>query len=191
MDTVAIIALGIFFALILVVVLTFFASRFQRITVFEFQEGLKYRDGKFQRALGPGRHWIYPSRSHVIIMDLRPYTISLDGMQILTRDSVPLGASVTSGVKVADSLAAFSASENWVQTATSLLQGAVRKHLNLSTATEVASDRQGLATRVMSEVAAKGNSLGFTYMSLEFVELSVAENPLRGRPGFRHETDQP
>ena len=46
-------------ALIAIVALLALRSVIQRVTVYEYQGGLKYRDGRFVGLVGPGRHWIY------------------------------------------------------------------------------------------------------------------------------------
>ena len=49
-------------AIIVLLVGLYIRTTFVRVTVFEFERGLKYSDGRFVGTLGPGRYWAYSLR---------------------------------------------------------------------------------------------------------------------------------
>ena len=86
-----VIVLAIALALILI------RSRFARITIFEFERGLKYRKGKFEKVLGAGRHWFLASSSTVRKLDVRPRYPALLQLRLLQQFGASQGNSLILG----------------------------------------------------------------------------------------------
>jgi regulator of protease activity HflC (stomatin/prohibitin superfamily) len=54
-------------------------------TVFEWQTGLLYRDGKFEREVGPGRHWLFFNRSLQVLPKAEQY-LMVNAQEVLSQD---------------------------------------------------------------------------------------------------------
>jgi regulator of protease activity HflC (stomatin/prohibitin superfamily) len=77
------------------------------VTVFEYQRGLMYRRGRFERVLEPGRYRIWPfSRRHIAVVDVRRAVQQVVNQKVLTADQVGVGLNLTVGYEIADVVAA-------------------------------------------------------------------------------------
>ncbi|MEQ1867459.1 MAG: SPFH domain-containing protein, partial [Micropepsaceae bacterium] len=76
----------------LLLALVLLASR-KRVTIFDWQSGLLYRNGVFKRTLTPGTHRLFAPPDSWLVFDRRPQFLTLPGQDVLTRDA--LGIKVT------------------------------------------------------------------------------------------------
>ena len=73
-----------------------------RLTIFEYERGLKYVKGRFKQILGPGQYWLWAFGSTTIRkVDLRPQHLSIPGQAVLTADGVGLKVSLTAVYEIA------------------------------------------------------------------------------------------
>ncbi|WP_376091903.1 SPFH domain-containing protein [Roseomonas sp. CCTCC AB2023176] len=73
-----------------------------RVTVWQWQAGLLFRDGRFQRVLPPGRHVSGIGGLHVGAVSLNPRTSLVSGQEALTRDGFPVRLSANLAWHVTD-----------------------------------------------------------------------------------------
>ncbi len=74
-----------------------------RVTVFEYERGLKYVKGRFKQVLGPGQYWLLAFGSTTIRkVDMRPQYVSVPGQAVLTADGVGLKISLTAVYEISD-----------------------------------------------------------------------------------------
>jgi regulator of protease activity HflC (stomatin/prohibitin superfamily) len=62
----------------------------KRVTVYEYQKGLKYTKGRYAATLNAGQYWIVPTFSSVIPVDIRPQFVTIQGQDVLSADGVTL-----------------------------------------------------------------------------------------------------
>src|SRR4051812_20190382 len=75
---------------------------FDRVTIYEFQRGLRYRKGKFDGVLEPGQYWIYKKSTTVTNIDTRPRFVTVPGQEVLSSDSVSLRVSLAAEFAIDD-----------------------------------------------------------------------------------------
>jgi regulator of protease activity HflC (stomatin/prohibitin superfamily) len=68
-------------ALLIAIALLLIRSAFGPVTVAEYQQGLKYRNGRFVGLLGAGRHWIYRPSTTVELVDTRLSFVPIGGQE--------------------------------------------------------------------------------------------------------------
>ena len=78
-------------------------QRRKRVSILDFQKGLKYQQGKFIELLQPGVYAI-SQNENIVVMDMRVTPISFERLSVTTLDGVNLAASVTAKVQVTDPL---------------------------------------------------------------------------------------
>ncbi|MEX2552279.1 MAG: slipin family protein [Actinomycetota bacterium] len=160
-----VIVLGIALGLILI------RSRFTRITIFEFERGLKYRKGKFEKVLGPGRHWFLPSSSTVRKLDVRPRYISIPGQEVLSSDGVTLKVSLAVNYEIADPQVAVNKSEDFIQALHLNLQLALREIVGQAKIEEVLEGRQQFGDRLMELTGGPIQQLGLNLISVNVKDI--------------------
>ena len=93
--------MGYFWPIIVVVVL-FLVLAVRRITVLEYEQGLKYSKGSFKTVIGPGQYWYMPFFTIIRKVDARPRFVSITGQEVLSSDGVTLKVSLAANFKIVD-----------------------------------------------------------------------------------------
>lgn len=74
----------------------------RRITLFPWETGLLYVNGRFAAVLGPGRHWADIAGRTVIRMPTSPQSLSLAPQEMLTADGFPVKLSLVVDYRIDD-----------------------------------------------------------------------------------------
>jgi regulator of protease activity HflC (stomatin/prohibitin superfamily) len=99
----------------------------KEITVYEYERGLLYRDGKLERVLEPGRYSFWArARVEADKVSLREMSHVVAGQGILTADRVEVRISLVAQYRVADPVRAIHTVENYVEQLHQELQLALR-----------------------------------------------------------------
>ena len=145
-----------------------------RITIFEYERGLKYVKGRFQRVLPPGLYrtgWF--SDAYIRKVDVRPQYVSVPGQAILTRDGVGLKVSLTAVYDISDPAVAINQVSNYQQALYLVLQSGLRGVVGaiaLDTLIETQTDlTQQLLANCTTEVA----SLGLRLISVNIKDIML------------------
>lgn len=74
----------------------------RRMTIFEYERGLKYVKGRFTEILEPGQYWYLTYYTTITKIDLRPRILSLAGQEILSADGVTVKTSLAAKYEIVD-----------------------------------------------------------------------------------------
>ncbi|MCH7689112.1 MAG: slipin family protein, partial [Planctomycetes bacterium] len=95
--------MGYLLAIAAVVVgVIFFKFGVRRITILEYEKGLKYAKGKFTSVVGPGQYWYMPFFTIIQKLDVRPRFVSITGQEVLSSDGVTLKVSLAANFEITD-----------------------------------------------------------------------------------------
>ncbi|MGD6962324.1 slipin family protein [Fictibacillus phosphorivorans] len=83
---------------ILSIIKKFFAS----VTVYEYERGVKFKYGAFQELVGPGKHKYSPASTEIMVFDMRPTIMQLNGQELLTADQLSVKISVAVNYQITD-----------------------------------------------------------------------------------------
>lgn len=132
----------------------------KRVTVYEFECGLRYRQGRYEKELAPGVHWIYRPVHTVHKMDIRTRSITLPGQEVLSADNVGLKLSLAVKFKVDDPYKALIEVEDYFQALYLDIQVSLRDIVGEVPIDDFLSKRQEigeeLLARTKDKVAAYG-----------------------------------
>jgi regulator of protease activity HflC (stomatin/prohibitin superfamily) len=170
--------------IIIAVPLTFYVlSKWDRVTISEWEAGLLLRHGKYVRTLSAGRHWIYPPAVTVVRIELRPVTFNLASLNVVTSDGMCVLVSGIATLKVNDPLQAFDSSENFYNHAFFQLQSSVRKHLSAASSARIMQwGREALSEQILRDVNAAILPCGVAFSSFEISELGAPNQVLEQAP---------
>ncbi len=85
-----------------VVVVLFLKFGVRRITVLEYEKGLRYAKGKFKSVVEPGQYWYMPFFTIIQKLDVRSRFVSITGQEVLSSDGVTLKVSLAANFEVID-----------------------------------------------------------------------------------------
>src|SRR5438093_10275075 len=80
----------------------FFKLGVKRITVLEYEKGLKYVKGKFKTVLESGQYWYLPFFTIIQKLDVRPRFVSITGQEVLSSDGVTLKVSLAANFEIVE-----------------------------------------------------------------------------------------
>src|SRR5258705_9920832 len=149
--------LVILVAVILIIVIRMF--RFRRVTVFEYQKGLKYTKGRYVGTLNPGQYWVLSTYTTVAPIDIRPEFITIQGQDVLSADGVTLKASLAAEFQVADPNLAVNKNANCRGSLYLTLQMALREIVGTEKIEVLLANRASISTRLMELASGKVSEL--------------------------------
>jgi regulator of protease activity HflC (stomatin/prohibitin superfamily) len=146
-------------------------SLFSRITIFEFERGLLYKKGKFDRVLEPGQYRIYRRSTTISKLDTRPRFVSVPGQEVLSSDSVTLRLSLAAEYSITDPAKAVNAVENYEDALYLTLQIALREVVGRTEIDELLEKRDEVGKGLAAVVAPLVAEFGLSLMSVDIKDI--------------------
>lgn len=155
-------------AIILVTaILVLFALRNVRLqTIYEYQYGLYYRGGKFQRVLGPGQYWYLLFYQSIYALDGRTQTVSIPGQELLTSDRVSVKISLAASYRIRDAERAFHATATYQVALYLFLQLRLRALLSAIPIDELLTKRNVLGEQIFQDCKNQAEEIGLDLLSV-------------------------
>src|SRR5262249_56334540 len=122
----------------------------KEVTVFEFERGLFYRDGRLDGILEPGRYpfWTW-ERVEVAKVSLREMSHVVAGQGLLTADRIEVRITLVAQYRVTDPALALQAVENYTEQLHQELQLALRDGVAPRTLDELLEGRAEIGTELL------------------------------------------
>jgi len=156
-----------------VIVFALLRSKLRRVTIYEFQRGMKYRRGRFEKVLGPGQYWVFTATT-ITTVDMRPTFVSLVGQDVLTGDGVPLKLSLAANYQLSNPELAINGQANYAQALYLVLQLAVREIISGSKVDDLLENRSGFAEKLQTRAEPAVQQLGLKLISADLKDLMVS-----------------
>lgn len=144
---------------------------FRRVTVYEFERGLKYAGGRFERILGPGAYWHMPYFTSIKKIDARRRFVSIPGQEVLSADGVSIKVSMAACYTVADPAAAAHNSVNYQEALYLELQLALRAIAGGAEIETLLKERDAMSKQLMDGTAGKARELGLELISVSLKDI--------------------
>jgi regulator of protease activity HflC (stomatin/prohibitin superfamily) len=158
-------------AIVLVAVLG--NALFERVSVAEYQQGLLYRDGRFQGLLRPGGYWILRPRSTVRLVDTRLTFYAVQGQELVTSDGVSVKVSLVLQQRVVDAPMAIHSVSDYVQGTYAIAQVALREVVAGLTVEEVLQRRGEIGADVLARSVQPVRALGIELVAVDVKDLML------------------
>ena len=147
--------------LLLVIAAVFYKMlNLKRITIFEYQKGIKYSRGRFVGVLGPGQSWILPAFTSIVPVDVRPEFITIVGQDVLSADGVTLKVSLAAEFEIVDPNVAVNKNANFRSGLYLSLQMALREIVGSEKIDDLMQNRAAIGAKLMERCAAKAADFG-------------------------------
>ena len=143
----------------------------RRITVLEYEKGLKYVEGKFKAVLEPGQYWYMPFFTIIQKLDIRPRFVSITGQEVMSSDGVTLKVSIAANFEITDPSVAVNKVKNFQEALYLELQMALREIVGAADIDTVLSGRNQLSKRLMETTEPKVKGLGLKLISVNLKDI--------------------
>lgn len=167
---------------VVAVVLSNRAKTTKRISILEFQRGVKFVDGTFNEVLAPGAYRVRNARDKVEVLDMRPQPIVIEGFGFKDREQKSWSISLGMDLLVDEPYTAISALKNQVNDSVAIMRDAVRNAV-VGLGRDVLSERPALLQRLEAELARQLKPVGMRVAKLEITEL-WSKTPEQREVGF-------
>ena len=144
-----------------------------RLTIFEYERGLKYVKGRFKQILGPGQYWLWAFGSTTIRkVDMRPQYLSVPGQAVLTADGVGIKITLTAVYEISDPATAINQVADYYQGLYLTVQNGLRELISTVTMDDLLGNAE-LNQRLLETTAQQTSTLGIQLISLSIRDLML------------------
>jgi regulator of protease activity HflC (stomatin/prohibitin superfamily) len=166
--------LVVILVLIAVAILSSMIERqFPRVTVLEFERGLRYVRGRFTGIVGPGQYRAWSTTTVVRKVDIRPKVATVASQEVLTADGVALKVSIAARYRVVDPALAVNGAENYELALHTTLQLALRNVIAASPVDALLQTRGTLGKEITEQSIAPAAALGLELLSADLKDLTL------------------
>ena len=148
----------------------------KEVTIFEYERGLRFVRGKYDRLLEPGRYRWFGSATSIQKADLRMQTLTVSGQDVLSADSITLKVSVAAQYQIIDPYVALIQYASHYQTLYSELQIAVREIISSALIDELLANRSSFDARLLENAAPRAEKLGLRLQSFNVRDIMLPGN---------------
>lgn len=160
-------------AIIVVGLAVFLRYGIKRITIFEYERGLKYAGGKFDIVLEPGQYWYMPFFVAIQKVDVRPRFASITGQEVLSSDGVTLKVSLAASFEIVDPNMAVNKINNFHEALYIELQLALREIVGASQIETVLDNRGELSDKLVEMTKDKVKEFGLRLISADVKDIML------------------
>jgi regulator of protease activity HflC (stomatin/prohibitin superfamily) len=146
----------ILIAVAIVAIIAVRISPLKRVLVYEYQQALRYRKGRYMGTIGPGQYWIFARSSAIVPVDTHPEFITIQGQDVLSADGVTLKVSLAAQFQVADPHVAINKNANFRTSLYLSLQMALREIVGGEKIESILDNRAGISAKLMELTSEKG-----------------------------------
>lgn len=165
-----IVILGILVYL-LTVLWNFLSGFLQRITIMEYEWGLRYHSGKFQKIVPTGQYWIFTYTTEIKKIDSRPRTVSISGQEILSTDGITIKIALGAKFEVLDPVAAIHKIDDYETAFYMTLQMALREMIGSAKIEEVLEKRNEIGSKLLERATPRVAEFGIKLHSAEIKDI--------------------
>ncbi len=156
-------------SVILLVLLIRFGVR--RITLLEYEKGLRYSRGRFDRVLESGQYWYLPWFSIIQKLDVRPRFVSILGQEVLSSDGVTLKVSLAANYEVVKPDIAINTVQSFQDAVYLELQLSLRQIIGAADIDTILNNRNELSQKLMEMTEEKIQALGLKLISVSLKDI--------------------
>ncbi len=144
---------------------------FRRVTVYEFERGLRYVRGQFRTVMPPGQYWYLPWFTAVRKVDVRPRFASIAGQEVLSSDGVTLKVSLAANYEVVDPDTAVNKVQNFHETLYAELQLALRQIIGSADIDSLLARRDEISKKLQEMTQGMAEGIGLRLISVSIKDI--------------------
>jgi len=162
-------------ALIVVIVLLAASVRVLR----EYERGVVFLLGRFQRVMGPGLIVIVPGVQQMVRVDLRIVVFDVPPQDVITRDNVSVKVNAVVYFRVVDPQLAIIQVANFLEATSQLSQTTLRAVLGKHELDELLAERERLNIDIQTVLDAQTDAWGIKVSNVEIKHVDLNETMVR------------
>ncbi len=145
---------------------------FRRITVFEYERGLRYEKGKYVKLLGAGSYWHNTYHTTINKVDIRPRYQTIPSQEVLSKDGVAIKLSLAANIEVVKPDVAVNFVNNYEEAFYLVLQLALRTVIGTTEIDKLLEKRGGLGKEIFEIANIEIEELGIKLISIDIKDIT-------------------
>jgi regulator of protease activity HflC (stomatin/prohibitin superfamily) len=166
--------------LAIILLLALWKKLFHRVTIFEYERGVRYKKGKFCGLLTPGVYWLSHLNSLVLKADMRPTLITIPGQEVLSQANIPVKITMLATYQYDDLVKAYLTEGQAIEKMYALLQLGLRHVAAITALEDMLQNRKEFAEQIMAEAGNGLADLGLRVLKLEIKDLVLSGEIKKG-----------
>ena len=143
------------------------------VTVYEYEQGLRYVKGQLRGIAPPGKYRWIGDGQQIVKADLRVQSLTLTGQEVLSSDKATLKVSVTAQFRIADAKTALADYQSYQQSLYAALQVAVREVIGAATIDELLEVRAAFDGRLAELARPAVAAIGLALVSINVRDIML------------------
>lgn len=164
--------------ILIVVLVVLIAVRLFRI-LREYERGVIFFLGRFQKVKGPGLIIVIPVIQQMVRVDLRTVVMDVPSQDVISRDNVSVRVNAVLYFRVVDSQKAIINVENYLQATSQLAQTTLRSVLGQHELDEMLANREMLNADIQAILDARTEGWGIKVSNVEIKHVDLNESMIR------------
>ncbi len=141
----------------------------------EFERGVVFRMGKYERMIGPGWHFLIPFIETCTTVDLRIRTVDIKPQKVVTKDNIELTVDAILYLKVEDPVKAIVNVKDYEHSAVSYIQAHLRDVIGRMTMAEVLSNINEINKRLSEGIKEVDDEWGVAVQQVEIQSVDLPD----------------
>ena len=141
------------------------------VTVFEYQRGLKFVNGRFAGLVEPGRHWLWRPSHLIQVVDIRESVLHMPGQEVITADGVSVKITLAIRYRIVDPVMALTKVEDFRTSSYLVLQVALREVVASMAIDDLLEHRETIGPAVQEGCSDPVSALGVELVSVQVRDL--------------------
>lgn len=163
-----------------VVLLLLLVFLFSAIWIFrEYERGVVFFLGRFQKVAGPGLVLIIPAIQKVVRVDLRTIVLEVPTQDVISRDNVSVKVSAVIYFRITDAKNSVIEVEDYLNATSQLAQTTLRSVLGKHLLDDMLAEREKLNTDIQQALDVQTNSWGIKVSNVEIKQIDLTESMIR------------
>ncbi|MBY8098545.1 slipin family protein [Vibrio fluvialis] len=164
--------------ILLLVLIVLIAVRLFRI-LREYERGVIFFLGRFQKVKGPGLIIVIPVIQQMVRVDLRIVVMDVPSQDVISRDNVSVRVNAVIYFRVVDSQKAIINVENYLQATSQIAQTTLRSVLGQHELDEMLANREMLNADIQAILDARTEGWGIKVSNVEIKHVDLNESMIR------------
>lgn len=145
----------------------------------EYERGIKFRCGKYDKMLNPGWHVILPIFESLKKVDIRTKAVDVPEQDAITKDNVSIRINAVLYYKIFDASKAILAVENFRFAVAQLAQTTMRNAVGEVSLDELLSEREKISQKICEIIDKATDPWGIKVENVELKDVSLPEEMKR------------
>jgi regulator of protease activity HflC (stomatin/prohibitin superfamily) len=147
---------------------------FTTYTIYDYEQGVKFENGKYSGVVGPGRYTFRNANTRLEIFDMRPVILQINGQDLLSADNVSIKLSIVTNYQINEPHTLLSNYENYHDYLYTNVQLKLREIISSLEIETILSNRKIIKDQLSEFVNSDFSMAGLSIISIDLKDIMLS-----------------